>query len=51
MVLDGGAAARITGPAAIDGIGPSEGWQDYWRRTDAARRAASGWAAGVTRSA
>ena len=51
MVLDGGAAARITGPAAIDGIGPSEGWQDYWRRTDAARRAASGWAAGATRSA
>ena len=51
MRLDAQAAAAMTGPAAIDGIGPSEGWQDYWRRTDAARRAASGWAAGVTRSA
>jgi len=49
MMLDPAAAARITGPPAIDGIGPSEGWQDYWRRTDAARRAASGWAAGAAR--
>jgi phenylpropionate dioxygenase-like ring-hydroxylating dioxygenase large terminal subunit len=44
MVLDPAAAAKITGPAAIDGIGPSEGWQAYWRKTDAARREASGWA-------
>ena len=44
MVLDPAAAAEITGPAAIDGIGPSEGWQAYWRKTDEARREASGWA-------
>jgi phthalate 4,5-dioxygenase oxygenase subunit len=44
MVLDPAAAAKIDGPAAIDGIGPSEGWQAYWRKTDAARREASGWA-------
>src|SRR6516164_2458564 len=44
MVLDPAAAAKITGPAAIDGIGPSEGWQVYWQRTDAARRKASSWA-------
>jgi phthalate 4,5-dioxygenase len=44
MVLDPAAAAKITGPAAIDGIGPSEGWQAYWRKTDEARREASGWA-------
>jgi hypothetical protein len=44
MVLDGAAAATLTGPAAIDGIGPTEGWQDYWRKTDAARRKASSWA-------
>jgi phthalate 4,5-dioxygenase oxygenase subunit len=46
MVLDAAAAARITGPAAIDGIGPSSGWQAYWRKTDEARRRASSWAAG-----
>jgi phthalate 4,5-dioxygenase oxygenase subunit len=44
MRLDAAAAARMTGPAAIDGIGPSDDWQGYWRRTDMARRAASGWA-------
>jgi nitrite reductase/ring-hydroxylating ferredoxin subunit len=44
MVLDQASAARITGPAAIDGIGPTEGWQLYWQKTDAARRRASPWA-------
>ena len=44
MVLDPAAAAKITGPAAIDGIGPSEGWQVYWQKTDEARRQASSWA-------
>jgi nitrite reductase/ring-hydroxylating ferredoxin subunit len=44
MVLDGAAAARLTGPAAIDGIGPSEDWHAYWRATDARRREASSWA-------
>jgi phthalate 4,5-dioxygenase oxygenase subunit len=46
MVLDPPAAARLTGPAAIDGIGPSDDWQAYWRATDAARRRASSWANG-----
>jgi hypothetical protein len=44
MVLDPAAAAKITGPAAIDGIGPSEGWEVYWQKTDEARREASSWA-------
>src|SRR5882724_500277 len=44
MVLDPASAAKITGPAAIDGIGPTEGWQVYWQKTDKARRQASGWA-------
>ena len=44
MVLDPGGAARLTGPAAIDGIGPAEGWQPYWRTTEDARRKASSWA-------
>ena len=46
MVLDPSSAARLTGPAAIDGIGPSEGWQSYWQKTDAVRRQASSWAHG-----
>jgi hypothetical protein len=46
MVLDSASAAKMTGPAAIDGIGPTDGWQAYWRRTDEARRQASSWANG-----
>jgi phthalate 4,5-dioxygenase len=42
MVLDSASAARMTGPAAIDGIGPT--WQAYWRKTDDTRRQASTWA-------
>jgi phthalate 4,5-dioxygenase len=45
MVLTPDAAARLRGPAAIDGIGPSDGWQHYWRAADAARRASAGWKA------
>jgi phthalate 4,5-dioxygenase oxygenase subunit len=44
MVLDPASAAKVTGPAAIDGIGPTEGWQAYWRETDETRRKASSWA-------
>jgi hypothetical protein len=36
MVLDAATAAKLTGPAAIDGIGPSGAWQTYWRKTDEA---------------
>ena len=46
MVLDPAAAAKLTGPAAIDGIGPTDGWQLYWQKTDDARRRASSWANG-----
>jgi hypothetical protein len=46
MVLDVAAAARITGPAAIDGIGPSADWRGYWQKTDAERRKAASWANG-----
>jgi phthalate 4,5-dioxygenase len=38
MELDAAAACRITGPATIDGIGPADTWQDYWRGADARRR-------------
>jgi phenylpropionate dioxygenase-like ring-hydroxylating dioxygenase large terminal subunit len=46
MVLDAPSAAGLTGPAAIDGIGPTENWQAYWRKTDETRRKASTWANG-----
>ena len=46
MLLDADAAAAMTGPAAIDGIGPSQDWQGYWQTTDAKRRRASSWAGG-----
>jgi hypothetical protein len=47
MLLDAAAAAAaMTGPAAIDGIGPSDDWQGYWRTTDAKRRQASSWGNG-----
>jgi phenylpropionate dioxygenase-like ring-hydroxylating dioxygenase large terminal subunit len=45
MVLDAAGATRLTGPAAIDGIGPTEGWQSYWRDTDAAKRKQASWTA------
>jgi len=46
MVLDRAGAARITGPAAIDGIGPSDDWEGYWQRTDASKRQGAAWANG-----
>ncbi len=46
LVLDASSAARFTGPAAIDGIGPTDGWESYWQKTDAARRKQATWANG-----
>jgi phthalate 4,5-dioxygenase oxygenase subunit len=46
MVLDAPTAAGLTGPSAIDGIGPTGDWQGYWQRTDAAKRKAAIWANG-----
>jgi hypothetical protein len=46
MVLDAQAAASLTGPAAIDGIGPTGDWQGYWQRTDLSKRKAASWTNG-----
>jgi phthalate 4,5-dioxygenase oxygenase subunit len=46
MVLDEAQGHQIRGPVAVDGIGPSDAWQDYWRENDRRRRQASAWAAG-----
>jgi phthalate 4,5-dioxygenase oxygenase subunit len=47
--LDASAAARITGPSTMDGIGPTEGWDRYWRDVDARRRDGAPWRAGQER--
>jgi phthalate 4,5-dioxygenase len=44
MIFDARLAAKITGPAAIDGIGPTDDWQDYWQKTDANKRNCATWA-------
>jgi hypothetical protein len=46
MVLDPAKAADITGPPAIDGIGPVDDWQGYWQKTEAVKRKATSWADG-----
>jgi hypothetical protein len=43
MVLDAAQAAALTGPPAIDGIGPTGRWDDYWKESDAARRQRAPW--------
>lgn len=43
LVVDETKAAGITGPAAIDGIGPTDDWQGYWQKTEAKKRATMSW--------
>jgi nitrite reductase/ring-hydroxylating ferredoxin subunit len=45
MMLDEAAARALTGPAAIDGIGPTGGWDAYWQESDTARRRRAPWSA------
>jgi hypothetical protein len=42
--FDATAVKEMTGPAAIDGIGPTDDWRGYWQRTDAIKRGAASWA-------
>ncbi|MGA9892622.1 MAG: aromatic ring-hydroxylating dioxygenase subunit alpha, partial [Xanthobacteraceae bacterium] len=44
MIFDVASAKTVTGPAAIDGVGPTDDWEGYWRRTDASKRSAASWA-------
>ncbi|OGA61564.1 MAG: ring-hydroxylating oxygenase subunit alpha [Betaproteobacteria bacterium RIFCSPLOWO2_12_FULL_65_14] len=44
MVLDRAAAAELKGPPAVDGIGPADRLDDYWKEFDANRRQRSAWA-------
>jgi phenylpropionate dioxygenase-like ring-hydroxylating dioxygenase large terminal subunit len=43
MVLDKDKAARVTGPAAVDGIGPTDDWQGYWQKSEADKRSGAAW--------
>jgi nitrite reductase/ring-hydroxylating ferredoxin subunit len=45
MMLDAAQAVALTGPAAVDGIGPTGRWDDYWKEADAARRSRAPWSA------
>jgi hypothetical protein len=45
MWLDKARAATIRGPITVDGMGPTQGWQAYWKDFDARRRSGSSWAA------
>jgi phthalate 4,5-dioxygenase len=42
--FDAATAAKMIGPAAIDGIGPADDWQRYWESTDANKRRSASWA-------
>jgi phenylpropionate dioxygenase-like ring-hydroxylating dioxygenase large terminal subunit len=45
--VDEAAAARLTGPPAMDVVAPSELWEQTWRAREADRRARSPWAGAV----
>ncbi len=47
MVLDAEAAKKIQGPMIVDGIGPAQDWETYWRDTYAKTRRAAPWARGT----
>ncbi len=43
MALDETGARQICGPAVMDGLGPTEGWQQFWVEVDRRRRAKAPW--------
>ena len=45
MMLDAAQASALTGPPAVDGIGPTGRWEDYYKEADATRRDRAPWAA------
>ena len=45
--LDAAAAARLAGPATIDGVAADGDWRSYLSRADGRRRAAASWQAAV----
>jgi hypothetical protein len=49
LFLDPAAACAIRGPATADGIGPTQGWETYWKEVDAKRRRNAPWEAALGR--
>ena len=47
MFLEAATARSIQGPATMDGIGPTRGWETYWMEVDVKRRRGAPWAAPV----
>ena len=45
LMLDDSQASALTGPPAIDGIGPTGSWEEYYKQADTARRNRAPWAA------
>lgn len=45
MLIDESEAANFTGPASIDGIGPADRWDEYWKESDVKRRVSAPWPA------
>jgi phthalate 4,5-dioxygenase len=42
-VIDPAKADALHGPATMDGIGPADAWQDYWKEADRRRRRGARW--------
>jgi phthalate 4,5-dioxygenase len=47
LFLDEAHARAIQGPATMDGIGPTTGWEIYWMEVDVKRRRGAPWAVPV----
>lgn len=47
MFLDERDARSVQGPATMDGIGPTRGWETYWMEVDVKRRRRAPWAAPI----
>src|SRR5262245_633176 len=43
MAFDAAQAEAITGPATLDGVGPADGWEQYWQDAYRKRRRAAVW--------
>ncbi|MDH6175626.1 hypothetical protein ABIF44_004142 [Bradyrhizobium japonicum] len=47
LSLDAASARSVQGPATMDGIGPTKGWESYWMEVDVKRRRGAPWVAPV----
>ena len=45
MCLDAAAARRLHGPDTVDGVGPTQDWEAYWKALAERRRANAPWVA------